>query len=184
MGRFWVLPGAVLALALASPASAGHHGHGHGGLFLSFGVAAPAPLAPYPYAYYPYPYAEPYASPVVVQAVEPPAAVWAPPAAAATWYFCPAINAYYPYVADCPVAWQRQPARSAAALQQAPSPQPGSERRVLSRFRNASGQDCQEFEETIRVDGLQQRATGTACQGEDGRRAISPSPALIRESKN
>ena len=72
MGRFWVLPGTVLALALASPAYAGHHGHSHGGLFLSFGVAAPAPLAPYPYAYYPYPYAEPYASPVVVQAVEPP----------------------------------------------------------------------------------------------------------------
>lgn len=51
--------------------------------------------------YYPqplYPYPDPYV---------PPAA--AP--AANVWYYCPPSQAYYPYVATCPVPWQAVPAR-------------------------------------------------------------------------
>jgi len=200
MRRFWILPSAVLALVLAAPAYAQHGGHGHSSVFFSFGFGGFAPFAPLPtpYAYYPYPYASypdgaAYASPV--GQAPSPAPIYAPPSAEmATYYFCPATNSYYPYVASCAVAWQRRPAtpadpqpRSAAvppARSTAPAPPPGSEPRVVSRFKNAAGQECQEFEETILIDGAHQRATGTACQGADGRRVISPSPAIIRESKN
>jgi len=40
-------------------------------------------------------------------------AVYAAPAApsqAQSWYFCPAANAYYPYVSSCPSGWQAVPA--------------------------------------------------------------------------
>lgn len=39
------------------------------------------------------------------------------PSTAATpvWYFCPAANAYYPYVASCPSGWQTVPATPPAA---------------------------------------------------------------------
>ena len=51
--------------------------------------------------YYPapvYPYPDPYLPPGTAPA-------------AGTWYFCPPAQAYYPYVATCPMPWQAVPAR-------------------------------------------------------------------------
>lgn len=49
--------------------------------------------------------------------VQPAPVAYAPnyaPAMAASsvqyWYFCPAANAYYPYVTSCPSGWQSVPA--------------------------------------------------------------------------
>jgi hypothetical protein len=58
------------------------------------GVAIAAPL--YSYAPY-YAYSAPYYS---------YAPGYAAPAAAGYWYYCPAYQAYYPYVQDCPGGWQ------------------------------------------------------------------------------
>lgn len=33
-----------------------------------------------------------------------------PPSQVQYWYFCPAANAYYPYVPSCPTEWQLVPA--------------------------------------------------------------------------
>jgi hypothetical protein len=41
----------------------------------------------------------------------PPNYAPAPAPSLAEWYFCPAANAYYPYVSDCPGGWQRIPAQ-------------------------------------------------------------------------
>jgi hypothetical protein len=41
-----------------------------------------------------YPYPDPYAPPTVA----------APPTG--YWYYCPSAGAYYPYVTECPEAWQ------------------------------------------------------------------------------
>lgn len=41
----------------------------------------------------------------------PPMRYYAPPPQSAYWYFCPAYNAYYPYVQDCPSGWQQVLAR-------------------------------------------------------------------------
>jgi hypothetical protein len=49
----------------------------------------PAPIYPYPD-----PYTPPYAA-----------------SGAPAWYFCPPAQAYYPYVASCPVPWQIVPAQ-------------------------------------------------------------------------
>ena len=69
------------------------HGHFHGGIFFG-GVWAPYAFGydyPYPYLYSdPYAYAYPYSM----------------PPGPATWYYCAASNAYYPYVATCAVPWQ------------------------------------------------------------------------------
>lgn len=54
----------------------------------------------YPAPVYPYP--DPYIPPVV----DVP-----PPAPAQTWYYCANPQGYYPYVAQCAVPWQPQPAR-------------------------------------------------------------------------
>ena len=48
-----------------------------------------------------------------------PAPVYAPgvaPVAQQYWYFCPAANAYYPYVASCPGGWQAVPATPPAPV--------------------------------------------------------------------
>lgn len=37
------------------------------------------------------------------------------PITAASWYFCPAANGYYPYVASCPGGWQTVPATPPAS---------------------------------------------------------------------
>lgn len=69
----------------------------------------------YPVPVYPYP--DPY---IPSDFVAPP-----PPEGAAAvqfWYFCPASNAYYPYVPACPTGWQQVPA--AMAQPQPPNPPP------------------------------------------------------------
>jgi len=60
----------------------------------------------YPAPVYPYP--DPY-MPADFQAPPPPAGQ----AAGQFWYFCPASNAYYPYVPSCPSGWQQVPVNSA-----------------------------------------------------------------------
>lgn len=117
---------AVFALIAfnAGSVSANWHGHGyygwHGGWSFSFGLG-PWWGYGYPYAYsYPYPYAYPYAYPYsypytysypYAAAPAPPAA--APPAPQATWYYCRAKKAYYPYVSTCPKGWEQVPAQPA-----------------------------------------------------------------------
>lgn len=67
----------------------------HGGRFGWWWVVGPSwyfyPAPVYPY---PDPYIPPYAAP-----------------GAPAWYFCPPAQAYYPYVASCPVPWQIVPAQ-------------------------------------------------------------------------
>ena len=115
-----------LAILSTTPAYAegghggGGHGGGHGGgwgrgggwgwgggwIFPALiGGAIGYDLAyPYPGYAQPYPvYGQPY--PVYAQ----PAPVYAPgvaPSSVQYWYFCPAANAYYPYVPSCPSGWQ------------------------------------------------------------------------------
>lgn len=56
-----------------------------------------------------------------------PAPVYAPsvaPVTAASWYYCPAANGYYPYVASCPGGWETVPAAppaSPSAVNNAPA---------------------------------------------------------------
>ncbi len=118
---------AALSVVLATPALAdGHGGHGGGGFhhggeahhhegfhhefhhqhhnnfgFFFGGVGGfydpwwyGYPSAAYAYPYYP-------AAPAVIPTA-PPQNVW---------YFCRPANAYYPYVASCPVPWEPVPAR-------------------------------------------------------------------------
>lgn len=56
----------------------------------------------YPAPVYPFP--NPYEPPVV----QLPHAALPPPTA--YWYYCEATKSYYPYVASCPLGWQRVPA--------------------------------------------------------------------------
>jgi hypothetical protein len=80
----------------------GFHGSPHtavvvrGGFF--FGWPGPYPYYWPPYYYGPAYYAAPvyYSAPAMAEP-EPPAAYW---------YYCPPLGAYYPYVHDCPEAWQ------------------------------------------------------------------------------
>lgn len=58
-----------------------------------------APVYPYPDPYVPYGFVTPPPPPGTVQ----PATQY--------WYFCPAANGYYPYVASCPSGWQQVPAQ-------------------------------------------------------------------------
>ena len=72
----------------------------------------PVPVYPYPDPYIPSDFAAP-----------PP-----PPGTLATqqfWYFCPASNAYYPYVPACPTGWQQVPAIATAEPQPPNPPPPG-----------------------------------------------------------
>jgi hypothetical protein len=85
----------------------GHKGHGHGGsrVFIS-------PRIVVPFGAYWRPYWEPYPYPLVV--IAPPPRVYiqpAPPIAAAPppplyWYYCDEVQAYYPYVQQCPGGWR------------------------------------------------------------------------------
>ena len=93
----------------------GGHGRGHGGgghyggggwgggwIFPALiGGAIGYDLANPYYPYYPYPvYQQPY----------PGYAPGVAPSSVQYWYFCPAANAYYPYVPSCPTEWQLVPA--------------------------------------------------------------------------
>jgi len=102
----------------------GHGGHGRGfGYGVGVGIALGLPFywpSYYP-GYYPYAYAAPaYAYPTPDYAYPAPAYAGgyveqgyaaAPPAPQQDWYFCPASNAYYPYVQECPGGWQRVPSQ-------------------------------------------------------------------------
>lgn len=111
---------ALIAVALATPAFADRgYGHGwdrggrHGGgwrgdwLFpaliggaIMYDFARPQPV----YVEQPVPvYAPSYAP-----AYSPSTVATPPPVQ--NWYFCPAANAYYPYVSACPTGWQTVPA--------------------------------------------------------------------------
>ncbi|HEY4126845.1 MAG TPA: hypothetical protein VGN70_02230 [Gammaproteobacteria bacterium] len=77
----------------------------------------PVPVYPYPDPYVPSDFAAP---------PPPPTPDDEPAPAAATdqfWYFCPASNAYYPYVPACPTGWQQVPANSSPEAQAPPQPQ-------------------------------------------------------------
>ena len=114
MKRLMLGLAALVALASAAgPVSAagyyrggGYHGyHSRYVVGLNFGF----PLG-YPYPYY-YPnYPAYYPAPVVVQQ-QPTHFVEQPQlqqqAQPGYWYFCPPSQAYYPYVRQCAVDWQR-----------------------------------------------------------------------------
>ncbi|HEX4299866.1 MAG TPA: hypothetical protein VH327_03260 [Gammaproteobacteria bacterium] len=76
----------------------------------------PVPVYPYPDPYVPSGFAAP----------PPPEAEDAPPPASDQfWYFCPASNAYYPYVPACPTGWQQVPANADPEPQPSAPPPPG-----------------------------------------------------------
>jgi len=100
---------AFLAIISTTPAYAdgghGGHGGGHGGGWggawiipaligsaIVYDLTRPQPVYVQPAPYAPA-YAPSYVSPPSVQ----------------YWYFCPAANAYYPYVTSCPSGWQAVP---------------------------------------------------------------------------
>lgn len=74
----------------------------------------PVPVYPYPDPYLPSDFAAP-----------PPPAGTPAPVAGQFFYFCPAANAYYPYVPSCPTGWQQVPADSDPAPQPPNPPPPG-----------------------------------------------------------
>jgi hypothetical protein len=71
----------------------------------------PVPVYPYPDPYVPSDFAAP-----------PPPEDTPPPVSDQFWYFCPASNAYYPYVPACPTGWQQVPANANPQQQQPPQP--------------------------------------------------------------
>jgi hypothetical protein len=76
----------------------------------------------YPVPVYPYP--DPY-MPSTFIAPPPPEEEPAPePAMDQFWYFCPASNAYYPYVPTCPTGWQQVPANANPEPEQPAQPPP------------------------------------------------------------
>ncbi|HEX7642920.1 MAG TPA: hypothetical protein VF472_12000 [Burkholderiaceae bacterium] len=92
----------------------GRHWHGDGldwwsfGLGLGLGWGVPYYNYPYPSTTYIYP-----VLPEVVEIAPPVAVAPAPPAtqqSQAYWYYCASAKAYYPYVRECPEAWQVVPA--------------------------------------------------------------------------
>jgi hypothetical protein len=129
--KILAIAASMAALIACAPAQAQHRGHFHGprvtfGIGLGFG----APYYPYyrPYYYAPYPY---YYPPVVIRPLPPPVYIERPdtidermqpqaqyqapapaqPRASVTqndwWFYCPDSQAYYPYVQQCSVEWQR-----------------------------------------------------------------------------
>lgn len=108
----------IAACALASLPAMARHGHGHrgGGLSLGFVFGAPAYYGPRYYAPYydqyyyypPYPVAPaPYVPPAPTAYIERDIAPSAPEQPAGYWYYCAESRAYYPYVRQCPGAWQQ-----------------------------------------------------------------------------
>lgn len=114
----------VAALVASAPAQAQHRGH-HGGARLSIGIGVGVPFYGYrpPYHYHPWPRYY-YYPPVAVVPAQPPVYIerqdlieeqfQAPPVATAPqaqaqndWFYCPDSKAWYPYVQQCAVEWQR-----------------------------------------------------------------------------
>jgi hypothetical protein len=100
---------ALLAALLISPAYAdGGHGRHHGGEFRGGwgwegGWIFPALIG----GAIIYDITQPRTTYVQPEPIYLPSVA---PVAAASWYFCPAANGYYPYVASCPSGWQTVPA--------------------------------------------------------------------------
>jgi hypothetical protein len=119
----------LVGVSLSLPAAASHGGGGHGGhgggwhgghgggwhggygggagwwgMGLGVGLGWDAAYIADPYLDYPTPvYEQPYpidAQPAPV-AVQPPAQMW---------YYCVSAKGYYPYIPNCPEAWQQVPA--------------------------------------------------------------------------
>ena len=112
-----LLAAALLGAVAPGPAEA--RGRGGFGLGLGLGLLISAPLYAYPYYYRPYyyppygydpyyGYAPGYGAPYVQQ----PSYVQQSPAPVQqqqpsySWYYCPSLRGYYPYVKQCPEAWQ------------------------------------------------------------------------------
>jgi hypothetical protein len=106
-------------------------------------------------------------------------------AGGSVWYYCPTTGSYYPYVATCAVAWQtvpttppQSPPQSLGHAAPAPAlPQRGiadPEPRIVTEFRNSTGQVCRQLERSIVVEGTQQRAVAVVCERADGHWVISP----------
>jgi hypothetical protein len=109
----WSLALLALVIGLFAATDTWAHGRGRARLSLGFHFGVPyyGWYAPPPYYYYPYPmvvspppvYVERY-----VEQAPPPADVTGPqPAAPNYWYYCRESQAYFPYVKECPGAWQR-----------------------------------------------------------------------------
>lgn len=104
----------LLAATAASSVAFAQHGHGHRGPRVGVYIGGPLwwghPYYHAPsYYYVPTPIVQP--SPVYIEQAPAPA-VSAP--APAYWYYCRESQGYYPYVKDCPAAWERvapQPSR-------------------------------------------------------------------------
>jgi hypothetical protein len=111
---FIALALALAGLTAASSVFAWHHRGPRVSIGFGFGY-------PYPYPYYypppPYYYPPYYPAPVVLQRPpvvyieSSPQATPSVPAASSYWYYCADSNAYYPYVKECAVGWQRVPPR-------------------------------------------------------------------------
>jgi hypothetical protein len=106
----------ALAIALAgitATSSAFAWRHGGPRVSIGFGFGYPGYGYGYPYYYPPYYYPPYYPAPVVLQ--QPPAVYLEPspqaappaPSPSSYWYYCSESKAYYPYVKECSVGWQR-----------------------------------------------------------------------------
>jgi len=99
----------------------GWHGGRFGWWYIDAGV-----WSPYPY-YYPYRYWDPYYSvypaPYYVLPEAPPSGANLPPQAA-SWYYCDAARAYYPYVQSCASGWRPVAANPAPAPSAPGAPPP------------------------------------------------------------
>jgi hypothetical protein len=105
----------ALAIALAgvtATSSAFAWRHGGPRVSIGFGFGFGYPGYGYPYYYPPYYYPPYYPAPVVLQrppvyVEQIPQAAPSVPAPSSYWYYCSESNAYYPYVKECAVGWQR-----------------------------------------------------------------------------
>lgn len=190
-------------------------GFGFGGFWPPYGWGyAPPPAwayAPPAYAGVPPPMAMSPAATAAPAALAAPHAqspsAAAPPATEAVWYYCPTTKGYYPYVANCAVAWQTVPTTPPtthlvhAPTHVAPAPiaperptrgvgatpteafwhgvggSPRGEPKLVAEFNNSSGQPCQELEHTVVVDGIHRRATAVVCERPDGHWMIATQTA-------
>lgn len=92
----------VASLLAATASSAAAHGRVH------FGVQ----IGPYWGPWWAMPPPIYYSQPIVVEP-EPPIVIDQTIAPVNYWYFCRPANTYYPYVKDCPAAWEKVPAKPA-----------------------------------------------------------------------
>ena len=98
----FVVIGTLFASAVAVEAHGYGYGYGHGGYYGSIWIG-PGWWGP---PYYPY-YSQ---QPVVIQQ-QTPVYEYEQQAPAQQqpyyWYFCPDVNAYYPYAKTCPGGWKK-----------------------------------------------------------------------------